>query len=111
MNHTFKFFHGREIAILRVWAPEGDGREFYTNMQVDPPIRPLRTIWTPQRHEDELANRNLDVVSELTMVMSEEITRSVDNDIVERISRRINGGSNHGIDYLNHWLRMGDNRA
>ena len=35
----------------------------------------------------------------------------IDEDIIRTITRRINGGSNHGIDYLNHWLRIGDNRA
>jgi hypothetical protein len=43
--------------------------------------------------------------------MSEEISREIDNNIIEELIRRVNGGSNHGIDYLNHWLRIGDNVA
>ncbi len=43
--------------------------------------------------------------------MSEEIARGIDEDVIRTITRRINGGDNHGIDYLNHWLRIGDNIA
>jgi hypothetical protein len=43
--------------------------------------------------------------------MSQEIARGIDEEIINTIVRRINGGSNHGIDYLNHWLRVGENRA
>ena len=112
MTHTFKFFRGREIAILRVWTPEGDGREYYTNIQVEPAIRPLRAIWTPQMHEDMQAYRNMDAEAELTRIMSEEIARAVDVDIVERLTRSLNGNDDNNIgDYLNYWLRMGDNRA
>lgn len=112
MTHTFKFFHGREVAILRVWTPEGDGREFYTNIQVEPAVRPLRAIWTPQMHEEIQAYRNIDAEAELTRIMSQEIARAVDDDILQTLMRRINGGHNdNNADYLNFWLRMGDTRA
>lgn len=110
MNHTFKFFRGREIIIL--WTPEGDGREYYTNIQVEPAIRPLRAIWTPQMHEDMQAYRNMDVEAELTRIMSEQMARAIDDNIIETLIRRVNGGhNNNNVDYLNYWLRMGDNRA
>ena len=53
----------------------------------------------------------LDIEDELTHRLSEQIREEIDNDIINELTRRINGGSNHGIDYLNHWLRIGDNRA
>jgi hypothetical protein len=110
MTHTFKFFRGREILIL--WTPEGDGREFYANGLVEPAIRPLRAIWTPQMHEDMQAFRNMDAEAELTRIMSEQISRAIDDNIIETLIRRVNGGhNNNNADYLNFWLRMGENRA
>jgi predicted chitinase len=53
----------------------------------------------------------LDVEQELTRTLSRQIADEIDEDIIRTITRRINGGDNHGIDYLNHWLRIGDNRA
>ena len=43
--------------------------------------------------------------------MSEEIARGIDEDIIRTITRRINGGGNDNIRYLNHWMDIGDNRA
>jgi predicted chitinase len=54
---------------------------------------------------------SIDAEAELTRLMSDEIARGIDEEIINTITRRINGGSNHGIDYLNHWIRIGDNRA
>ena len=68
--------------------------------------RILRAVWSP-----DLIEGRVDVAEELTRIMSEEISRSIDEEIINTITRRINGGSNHGIDYLNHWLRIGDNVA
>ena len=69
--------------------------------------RRLRAVWGP----DGFIERRVDVEEELTRIMSQEISRSIDEEIINTITRRINGGSNHGIDYLNHWLRIGDNVA
>jgi hypothetical protein len=69
-------------------------------------IRRLRATWGP-----DLIERRVDVEGELIRVMSQEIARGIDKEIINTIVRRINGGSNHGIDYLNHWLRVGENRA
>jgi hypothetical protein len=71
----------------------------------------LTVVWSPQMDEDLNFHHGIDAEAELTRMMSEEIARGIDENILRTITRRINGGSNHGIDYLNHWLRMGDNRA
>ena len=84
MVREFKFFHG----ISKKGA------------------RRLRAIWGP-----DLIEGRVDAEAELIRVMSEEISRGIDEEIIERLTRRINGGNNHGIDYLNHWIRIGDNRA
>lgn len=85
MIREFKFFHG-----ITVESNEIQGM-----------VRRLRAHWQPEP---------IDVDEELTR-MSEEICREIDNDIIRELTRRINGGDNHGIDYLNHWIRIGDNRA
>ena len=38
--------------------------------------------------------RNLDVEDELVRLMSQEIANEIDNDIIRRLTRRINGGEN-----------------
>ena len=71
----------------------------------------LTAVWTPQIAEDLNFYHGIDVEAELTRIMSEEIANGIDEDILRTITRRINGGDNHGIDYLNYWMRIGDNRA
>ena len=71
----------------------------------------LTAVWTPQIAEDLNDVYTIDAEAELTRIMSEEIARGIDEEIINTITRRINGGYNHGIDYLNHWIRIGDNRA
>jgi hypothetical protein len=85
MVSEFKFFHG----ISKKGA------------------RRLRAVWGL----DGFIERRVDVEGELIRIMSQEIARGIDEEIINTITRRINGGSNHGIDYLNHWLRVGENRA
>jgi predicted chitinase len=67
--------------------------------------------WNPEIEQDLNSHYAIDAEAELTRIMSEEIARGIDEEIINTITRRINGGSNHGIDYLNHWLRIGENRA
>ena len=74
-------------------------------------VRRLRAMWTREADVDLNQHHGIDAEAELTRIMSEEIARGVDEDIIRTITRRINGGDNHGIDYLNHWLRIGDNIA
>lgn len=86
MIKCFKFFHG-----ITDESNEIQGM-----------VRRLRAHWQPEP---------IDVDQELTRMLSNEIVREIDNDIIQELTRRINGGDNHGIDYLNHWIRIGDNRA
>ena len=65
----------------------------------------LRALWEPEERLE------IDVVDEVTNAMTQQILEEIDEDIIRTLTRRINGGDNHGIDYLNHWLRIGDNRA
>ena len=74
-------------------------------------VRRLRAMWTREANEDLNQYHGIDAEVELTRIMSEEIVRGIDEDTIRTITRRINGGDNHGIDYLNHWIRIGDNRA
>jgi len=81
MIKNFKFFHG----VIR---------------------STLTATWTQQ--EEELFS--IDAEEELTRLMSNEIATTIDDEILRTITR-INSGDNHGMDYLNHWLRIGENRA
>ena len=81
MIKNFKFFHG----VIR---------------------STLTATWTHQ--EEELFSINAE--EELTRLMSNEIATTIDDEILRTITR-INSGDNHGVDYLNHWLRIGENRA
>lgn len=51
-----------------------------------------KTLFTVHYNEDIV--RNYDVEDELVRLMSEEIAREVDSDIIRRITRAINGGGN-----------------
>jgi hypothetical protein len=71
----------------------------------------LTAVWTPQMNEELNFHHGIDAEAELTRIMSEEIARGIDEDIIRTITRRINGGGNDNIHYLNHWMDIGDNRA
>ncbi len=88
MVREFKFFHGITIK----------------SNEIQGMVRRLRAHWQPEPIEQLNSYHSIDM-------MSEEISREIDNNIIQELTRRINGGSNHGIDYLNHWLRIGDNVA
>lgn len=90
MVREFKFFHGVTLE----------------SNEIQGMVRRLRAHWRPEPIEDII-----DAEEELSRIMSEEIARGIDEDILRTITRRINGGDNHGIDYLNHWMRIGENRA
>lgn len=85
MVRNFKFFHGTIRA------------------------RRLTAVWTPQEHQ----NDGMDVASELSRLMSNEIAREIDNEIIDTITRRINGGGNlqERVEYFERWLDIGGNRA
>jgi predicted chitinase len=95
MVKEFKFFHGVTLE----------------SNEIQGMVRRLRAHWRPELVDDLNHYHNIDAEEELTRIMSEEIARGIDEDIIRTITRRINGGDNHGIDYLNHWIRIGENRA
>lgn len=81
----------------------------------------LTAVWTPQI-EGFLNDHNaiIDTEEELTRLLSEQISREIDNDIVEELTRRINSGEpspfegpierlNDNYDYFNRWLDIGGN--
>ncbi|MEY4572151.1 MAG: hypothetical protein RLZ10_1377 [Bacteroidota bacterium] len=74
-------------------------------------VRRLRAVWNREAGEDLVQYHGIDAEAELTRIMSEEIARGIDEDIIRTITRRINGGGNDNIRYLNHWMDIGDNRA
>ena len=52
----------------------------------------------------------LDIENELTALLSDEISREIDESIIREMTRRING-EEASFDYLNRWLSIGENRA
>ena len=52
----------------------------------------------------------LDIENELTALLSDEISREIDESIIREMTRRINGEEG-SFDYLNRWLSIGENRA
>lgn len=72
----FKFFHGVTI------QTEGIQRI----------IRTLRAQWRPELIDDLNAVHTIDAEAELTRLLSEEMAREVDENVIRRITREINGG-------------------
>jgi Major capsid protein Gp23 len=88
MIREFKFFHGITI------QTEG----------IQGIVRTLRAQWRPELVDDLNYYHNIDAEAELTRLMSEQIAEEIDNEIMEQIrgfdndeilneiTRRINGG-------------------
>ena len=72
----FKFFHGVTI------QTEGIQRI----------VRTLRAQWRPELVDDLNAVHTIDAEAELTRLLSEEMAREVDENVIRRIIREINGG-------------------
>ena len=72
----FKFFHGVTI------QTEGIQRI----------VRTLRAQWRPELIDDLNAVHTIDAEAELTRLLSEEMAREVDENVIRRITREINGG-------------------
>ena len=57
----------------------------------------------------------VDAETELTMLLSEQITRTIDDDIVDRLTRTINDGNvlnlRDRVEYFERWLDIGGQRA
>ena len=72
----FKFFHGVTI------QTEGIQRI----------VRTLRAQWRPELIDDLNAVHTIDAEAELTRLLSEEMAREVDENVIRRITREITGG-------------------
>ena len=72
----FKFFHGITI------QTEG----------IQNIVRTLRAQWRPELVDDLTEVYAINAESELTRLLSGEIARSIDNDIINELTIRINGG-------------------
>jgi hypothetical protein len=55
--------------------------------------RTLRTYWTSEMSQDLESSHGIDAESELTRFLSGEIARTIDENIVTELTRRINGGN------------------
>ena len=93
MVREFKFFHGVTLE----------------SNEIQGMVRRLRAHWRPEPIEEINLYHGIDAEQELTRIMSEEIARGIDEDILRTITRRVNGGDNG--NYLNRWLSIGNNIA
>ncbi len=91
MIRSFKFFHGINNKLTVSWQPVEGG-------------------YIGNQHA-------FYAETELTRLLSEEIAREIDNDIVDELTRRINGGNQlnslqERVDYFNRWMDIdGGQRA
>ena len=76
MIREFKFFHGITIQT-----------EGIRNI-----IRTLRAQWSPELVDDLINVHTINAEAELTRILSEEIAREMDENIIIELTRRINGG-------------------
>ena len=72
----FKFFHGVTI--------QSEG--------IQNIVRTLRAQWRPELVDDLTEVYAINAEAELTRLLSGEIARSIDNDIINELTIRINGG-------------------
>jgi len=89
----FRFFHGITI--------QSEG--------IQNIVRTLRAQWRPELVDDLNTVHTIDAEAELTRLMSDQIVEEIDNEMINILTRRINGG-NDNIDYFDRWLNIG-NRA
>jgi hypothetical protein len=93
MIREFKFFHGVTI--------QSEG--------IQNIIRTLRAQWRPELVDDLNTVHTIDAEAELRRIMSEQIMEELDNEVINELTRRINGGDDN-INYFDRWINMG-NRA
>ena len=55
-------------------------------------VRTLQAQWRPELIDDLNAVHTIDAEAELTRLLSEEMAREVDENVIRRITREINGG-------------------
>lgn len=68
MISNFKFFHGLN--------------------------KKLRVVWQPELADDLIYNHAIDAEHELTNILSQEIARTIDEEMINELTRRINEGYN-----------------
>lgn len=76
MIREFKFFHGITI--------QSEG--------IQGIVRTLRAQWRPELIDDLNYYHGIDAEAELTRLMSEQISEEIDNEMINILTRRINGG-------------------
>ena len=72
----FRFFHGITI--------QSEG--------IQNIVRTLRAQWRPELVNDLNYYHGIDAEAELTRLMSEQISEEIDNEMINILTRRINGG-------------------
>jgi hypothetical protein len=72
----FRFFHGITI--------QSEG--------IQNIVRTLRAQWSPELVDDLINVHTIDAEDELTRLMSEQIAEQIDNEIIDILTGRINGG-------------------
>ena len=72
----FRFFHGITI--------QSEG--------IQNIVRTLRAQWRPELIDDLNTVHTIDAEAELTRLMSEQISEEIDNEMINILTRRINGG-------------------
>ena len=76
MIREFKIFHGITI--------QSEG--------IQNIVRTLRAQWRPELIDDLNYYHGIDAEAELTRLMSEQISEEIDNEMINILTRRINGG-------------------
>jgi len=76
MIREFRFFHGITI--------QSEG--------IQNIVRTLRAQWSPELVDDLINVHTIDAEDELTRLMSEQIAEQIDNEIIDILTGRINGG-------------------
>ena len=76
MIREFRFFHGITI--------QSEG--------IQNIVRTLRAQWRPELIDDLNYYHGIDAEAELTRLMSEQIVEEIDNEIIDILTGRINGG-------------------
>ena len=72
----FRFFHGITI--------QSEG--------IQNIVRTLRAQWSPDLSDDLNYYHGIDAEAELTRLMSEQIVEEIDNEVINILTGRINGG-------------------
>lgn len=91
MVREFKFFYGITIE----------------SNEIQGMVRRLRANWQPEPIEHD----TIDAEQELTSMLSNEISRTIDEDIIQRLIDETTENIETTSSYLNYWLNIGGNRA